>query len=79
MDVSGQGGVMPKDVLGRPVVTAEQMDAMTPEERREVFLSRVVWDLNELPEDFSAEVRALGEALIVERERSGQERSAQAS
>jgi hypothetical protein len=71
--------MMPEDVLGRPVVTAQQMDAMTPEQRREVFLSRVVWDLNELPEDFAAEVRVRGEALVVERERSGQERSAQAS
>jgi hypothetical protein len=79
MDVSEQGGVMPKDVLGRPVVTAEQMDAMTPAQRREVFLSRVVWDLNELPADLAADVRIKGEALVAERERPGGERSAQAS
>lgn len=70
---------MPKDVLGRPVVTAEQMDAMAPEQRREVFLSRIVWDLGDLPEDFVAEVRSKGEALVAERERRGGERSAQAS
>ena len=70
---------MPKDVLGRPVVTAEQMDAMTPAQRREVLLSRVVWDLSELPQDVAAGVRAKGEALVAELERPGGERSAQAS
>jgi hypothetical protein len=77
--LSTAGGTMPKDVLGRPVVTAEQMDAMTPTQRREVLLSRVVWDLSELPQDVAAGVRAKGEALVAELERPGGERSAQAS
>lgn len=69
---------MPRDALGRPVVTAAQMDAMTPTERREAFLSRVVWDLSELPDDLAAQIRAEGEALVAERERTDG-RSAQAS
>lgn len=61
---------MPRDALGRPVITAAQMDAMTPVERREVFLSRVVWDLSELPDEFAAQIRAEGEGLVAARERA---------
>jgi len=70
---------MPKDVLGQPVVTAAQMDAMTPEQRRDTLLSRIVWDLDELPADIAADVRARGAALVAQLERPGGERSAQAS
>ena len=69
---------MPKDVLGRPVVTAAQMDAMTPDQRRDVFMSRLVWDLDELPVEVAAQIRATGEALVAEHERTDG-RSAQAS
>jgi hypothetical protein len=74
MGVSEQGGTMPKDVLGQPVVTAEQMDAMTPEQRRDTLVSRIVWDLNELPQDVAADVRAKGAALVAQLELPGGER-----
>jgi hypothetical protein len=70
---------MPKDALGRPVVTAAQMDEMTTAQRGELALSRVVWDLNDLPEGFAAQVRAKGVALVADLERPGGERSARAS
>jgi len=70
---------MPKDLLGRPVVTAAQMDAMTPGQRRELILSRIVWDLNDLPEGFAAEVRTRGEALVADLVQPGGEQSAHAS
>jgi hypothetical protein len=61
-------GRVPKDILGRPVVTAAQMDAMSPQERREVFRSRIVWDLSELPADYVAALRATAERRLAERE-----------
>ena len=59
---------MPKDLLGRPVITAAEMDAMTPAQRREAFRSRIVWDLSELPADYVAQLRAAAERHLAERE-----------
>jgi hypothetical protein len=59
---------MPKDLLGRPVITAAEMDAMTPEERRAAFRSRIVWDLSELPDEYVAQLRASAERHLAERE-----------
>jgi hypothetical protein len=38
-----------KDWFGRPVVTVEDLEQMTPEERRADFESRIVYDLDTLP------------------------------
>ena len=65
---------MPKDVLGRPVVTAAQMDAMTPDQRRDVFMSRLVWDLDELPVELAAQIRATGESSITSASTNGSKR-----
>lgn len=57
-----------EDLFGRPVVTAAEMDEMTPDERREVFRSRIVWDLSELPAEYVEELRAEAERHLAERE-----------
>jgi hypothetical protein len=62
----GGGGV--KDLFGRPVVTAAELDEMTPAQRREVIRSRIVWDLSELPEEYVARLRAAAEQHLAERE-----------
>ena len=59
---------MPKDILGRPVVTAAQMDEMSPQQRQDVFRSRTVWDLSELPADYVAKLRATAERHLAARE-----------
>ncbi len=59
---------MPKDILGRPVVTAAEMDEMSPQQGQEVFRSRTVWDLSELPADYVAVLRAAAESHLAARE-----------
>lgn len=48
---------MPKDMFGRPVVTAAELDRMTPEQRQAAFDASVVEDLDLLPEAFLAQIR----------------------
>lgn len=62
------GGDGVKDLFGRPVVTAAEMDEMTPDQRREVIRSRIVWDLSELPEEYVVRLRATAERHRAERE-----------
>jgi hypothetical protein len=49
---------MPKDILGRPIVTAAELDAMTEEERAAAFRASIVWDPNDLPPQYLAKLRA---------------------
>jgi hypothetical protein len=57
-----------EDLFGRPVVTAADMDRMTPAERREAFRSRIVWDLSQLPANYVERLRAEAERHLAERE-----------
>jgi hypothetical protein len=59
---------MPKDIAGDQVLTAEDLDRMTPEERRAAFDARVVTDLTELPAEYVAHLEARAAALIARRE-----------
>ena len=59
---------MPKDITGRPVLTAEDLDRMTPEERQAAFDARVVTDLKELPAEYVAQLQARAAALAARRE-----------
>ena len=59
---------MPKDITGRPVLTAEDLDRMTPEERQAAFDARVVTDLEELPAEYVAQLQARAAALAAQRE-----------
>jgi hypothetical protein len=66
---------VPKDILGRPVITAAEMDEMSPQQRQDVFCSRTAWDLSELPGDYAAALRAKAEGHLAAREgepRTGQ-------
>ena len=64
-DVGGDGV---KDLFGRPVVTAAELDEMTPAQRQEIIRSRIVWDLSELPEEYVARLRATAVKHLAERE-----------
>ena len=68
-----------EDLFRRPVVTAADMDRMTPAERREAFRSRIVWDLSELPDEYVERLRATAERHLAEREGGEAARDAHAS
>lgn len=51
---SGVSGHAPKDILGRPVVTAADLDAMTPAQRKAAFEASIVTDLGQLPPGYLA-------------------------
>ena len=59
---------MPKDITGHPVLTAEDLDRMTPQERQAAFDARVVTDLEELPAEYMAKLQARAAALAAQRE-----------
>lgn len=46
------------------IVTAAELEAMTPDERARVFNERVVTDLSAVDPEFLARVRAKGRALL---------------
>ena len=49
------------------VWTAAEMERLTPDERHRVINEGIVTDLEQLPPDFLARVRAKGRALLEER------------
>ena len=59
---------MPKDITGHPVLTAEDLDLMTPEERQAAFDARVVTDLEALPAEYVAKLQARAADLAAQRE-----------
>jgi hypothetical protein len=59
---------VPNDITGHPVLTAEDLDRMTPEERQAAFDARVVTDLDELPAEYVAQLQARAAALVAQRE-----------
>ena len=53
----------------RQLVTAAQLDAMSPNERAAALAEHIVMDLDELPEAFRGRVVATGHRLATERDR----------
>lgn len=62
------GGPVTRDVRGRPVLTAAELDGMTPAERDAAFDASVVTAVEELPADYLAKLRADAEAVIARRD-----------
>ena len=54
----------------RRLVTAEQLDAMSPNERAAVLADHIIMDLDELPEGFRERVVATGQRLATERDQA---------
>ncbi|MCP3853173.1 MAG: hypothetical protein GY745_07390 [Actinomycetia bacterium] len=48
-------------------LSAEQLDAMTPDERAQAFRDRIVTDAHELPEDFRRKIYDRAQQLGAER------------
>jgi len=59
---------MGTDPIGRKVVTAAELEAMSPEQRRAHFEASIVWDLSTLPPEYLARVRADAKDLIAGRD-----------
>ena len=53
---------------GQPVVTAAELEQMTPQERHEHFLASIERDLARVPSAFLATVREQAELRIAERD-----------
>jgi hypothetical protein len=53
----------------RKLITAEELEAMSPDERAAVINERIVTDLVELPSVFRAKVMATGQQLAAARRR----------
>jgi hypothetical protein len=51
----------------RKITTVEELEAMTPDQRRSHFRARIIKDLDELRPDFRDQVIATGERLTRER------------
>jgi len=60
---------VPKDFRGREVVTAADLEQMTPGERQATFEDSVITDLHRVPTDFLARVRARLTPRVAQRDR----------
>jgi hypothetical protein len=54
-------------VTKRKLMTATELEEMTPDQRAAVVNERIVTDLDELPPEFRAKVVASGQRLAAER------------
>lgn len=54
-----------------PPVTADTLDLMSPDERREEFRRRIITDSSDLSDDLRAKIKATTERLTNERRRIG--------
>jgi hypothetical protein len=57
-----------KDLFGRKVVTAAELEAMDPQERHEHFERSIVWDLDTLPPAYLDRLRTRAEERIARRD-----------
>ena len=55
----------------RPLLTASELDAMSPDERAAAVADRLVTDLEELPDEFRQRVVSTGARLAAERRSLG--------
>lgn len=59
---------MAKDILGRPLLTVAELEAMTEQERDEALQGNVIYDLDLLPPSYVAKHRAHLEEIIARRD-----------
>jgi hypothetical protein len=60
---------VPKDFRGREVVTAADLDQMTPGERQATFEDSVITDIHTIPADFLTHVRSRLTPRVAQRDR----------
>lgn len=59
---------MDADLLGRPVITAAELDRMTPHEVDDVWRASIVTDTDALPTEYVERLRAGAAANLARRE-----------
>ena len=65
---SGYNRTMSSDL---PPVTADTLDLMSPDERREEFRRRIITDPSDLSDELRAKIKATTERITDERRRIG--------
>jgi hypothetical protein len=63
-----EGVPMPKDPLGRPVVTAEDLDRMTPQQVEDAWAASIVTDPDALPAEYVETIRGRAEQRLAQRD-----------
>ncbi len=59
---------MAKDPLGRPVVTAEDLDRMTPQQVEDAWAASIVTDPHALPAEYVETIRGRAEQRLAQRD-----------
>jgi hypothetical protein len=59
---------MPRDLLGREIMMAAQLEQMAPEQRQQHFEDSIVRDPRVLPQGYLEGLRARAEATIARRD-----------
>jgi hypothetical protein len=54
-------------------ITVEDLDRMTPQERQQAFEASIVWDLDNLPADRLADLRARAARFAADRDVAGRQ------
>jgi hypothetical protein len=65
---TGEEGSVQRDILGRDLVTAAEMDAMTPAEREAAFGPSVATALSGLPAEYVAQLQADAAEVVARRD-----------
>ena len=68
-DYQPKEGDMPKDFAGREIVTAAELDSMSPAERQASAEESIILDPAQVPASFRERARAHFAPLIAERDR----------
>jgi hypothetical protein len=68
MGLREEGVPMAKDPLGRPVVTADDLDRMTPQQVEDAWAASVVTDPDALPAEYVETIRRRAEQRLAERD-----------
>jgi hypothetical protein len=59
---------MAKDPLGRPVVTADDLDRMTPQQVEDTWAASIVTDPDALPAEYVEAIRRRAEQRLAQRD-----------
>jgi len=65
-------GGYPQDVAKRKVISAAELDAMSPDERAQVVRGGIVHDLDDVPSEFREKVRHTAARLAAKRATTGE-------
>jgi hypothetical protein len=68
MGLREEGVPMAEDPLGRPVVTADDLDRMTPQQVEDAWAASIVTDPGALPAEYVETIRRRAEQRLTQRD-----------